>query len=633
MRPTLASLLLLATVATGQPGPSEAAVEFLGTLDGEGIELDQATAIAPQATEEKRRSICLRLERLADELEEGDLRAVDEKVDGELAAVLVSQIVDFDPNRVTVHAVALRKLDDRWLPTPVPASFENTGLTYLPELSRRAAALEDWLLHERASQTQRLRENILGDLLADIGAAMSRDELHESTPETLAFLFIEACRQRDLPRALACLGGLEDPLPGSWNDTLKLTARAFRSPGEAPGAWERLLSPTAVRTALSAELDAEGASVRIGEIEPAGERPGRPEVAILDFAFDRGAGGLWRLALPLWLLEDPQPGFATVDPTDPDALTVPARLLETHPPRRFETAAALGESFRRALGDASFAPLLEHLARPENDPLESIGLLARLWNGFLVRPAVFPMVLDATEHEDRGRLLLTDFDARSPEIAALVIPVDLVRRDGGWQVAPWVDDLRGEPDFDPWLNEWSGDALKLDAAGWLGRLGLHAAIGGLTADSAPGEDEARRAVEAWLEATRNCDPRASLTAGAAFDDPVGGERLLKAVGRCFQPTETREILAIHRKGRWAAASVRHHHESAELEPFDLLHPVVATADGPRVLGEAMLETADNRSRKYLNERIWKRLGDRLPQAAVDELRELAKAHAELSESR
>lgn len=624
-----AVVLLLAAVLHGEESASDAAVGFLIDVARHRIDLAKDTALAEGTTREKRETIRNELAALGDDLKGGDLNAVREKVDGELAGVLVSQITDFDPNQLKVHAVALIRRDGLWRPAPVPASFENTGLTYLPELSQRATALENWLLDQRNVETARLRGNILADLLAEIHEAIPRESLAAGPPETIALTFIEAVRDRKLPLALACLGGLEDPLPPGWHAALRHTASAFRSPDETAGAWELLRSRTAVHALVPNKSKTR---VGIALLDPVARSPSRPRIALLDFTLERGGGGLWRLELPKWLLEDPDDDFATSDPDAIRTVSVPEDILAACPPVALDEPDDFARSLARALAATQFAKTITHLARPEQDAYATLGQAARLWNSFHASRGVVPFVLDLKVHAGRGRLLLTDFDLRSPEIdSALVTPIDLVHGPEGWLLAPWLDHLTEAPEPDEVLARWQREALKLDQDAWLKRLRLHAVAAEPADGTAPSGDETRKAVEAWLTAAGERDPRAALAAGAALDDDDGPGQLFKAVGQAFRIDSTPEILAIHREGGWAAASVRHV-PTRKTKPFELLYPVIATDQGPRVLAEAVLETPDTRTREFLNKAVWERLDATLPKESIDELRRIAQAHAELREA-
>src|SRR5690606_7042270 len=150
-----------------------------------------------------------------------DLRPLDEKKDGDLAGVIVSQVTGFDSTTIQVHAVAMVKREGKWLPAPSPASFDGVGLLFNDELRRRARALEDWMIRARGEQFARLRENIHSHLADEMRRAVDPDLLSEGQPEAMAEAFVEACRQRSIPAALALTGGLETPFPSDWGETVQ----------------------------------------------------------------------------------------------------------------------------------------------------------------------------------------------------------------------------------------------------------------------------------------------------------------------------------------------------------------------------------------------------------------------------
>src|SRR5690606_25873473 len=135
------------------------------------------------------------------------------KQDGDLAGVIVSQVTHYDATTVQVHAVAMVRRDGKWLPAPSPASFDGTGLLFRPELIERARALEEWMIRARGEQFARLRENLFAALVEDMKGAASTALLARGDPDAMVAAFANACRQGDIPAALALAGGLEQPFP------------------------------------------------------------------------------------------------------------------------------------------------------------------------------------------------------------------------------------------------------------------------------------------------------------------------------------------------------------------------------------------------------------------------------------
>ena len=622
---------MLSPLAHGESGPSDAAVSFLIDVARDRIDLNEDTAIAEGTTSEKEKIIRSQLKRLSSIVEVGELRALEEKVDGDLAGVLVSRVVDYDPSQVQVFAIAMLKRDDRWQPAPVLASFENTGITYLPGLSTSSKALENWMLTQRTIYLTRLREDVQADLLDDIRSAGSLDQLRNNSPEEIVNQFIEACRAKNLPGALVYLGGLETKLPKNWNQILQFVSSNIRGSSETNESWRQLTSSIGARAVIDTDSFDDGAIVSIGDYSPFESTPGQPAVTIFHFPLDRSDEDTWRLRLPSWLLDGDLPDEA--DPSDESLVEAfPRKLIKKQKPLSFSDPAALMESFQQALCSPDFERTLPHIALPDSgDALPVIERASRLWRDYRGRESQAPLLLDVRQENDQACALVSLFDDRNPQIRrTLIKPIYLQRKDGHWTIpAIRIDD----DDIAPGLTKWAEESSALSEADWIARLGLTATLGGIPADSAPTEAEARDAATAWLSALQSRNPRAILRAVAAFDDELGIKNLFGSIGHELQSGNQSEILKIHRNGRWAAVSTRAISTEKSNDGYYLLFPIVSTQAGPRVLAEALLyHAADSRSLGYLNSVNWKRLEDRLPEAAVTELQEIHKAHSALAEA-
>ena len=622
---------MLIPLARGESGASDAAVAHLINVARNRVELERDTALAPGTTKEKQSIIRSQLKQLSSIVDEGELRAVDEKIAGGLAAVLISRVIDYDTSQVQVLAVAMLKRDDRWIPAPVLASFENSGITYLPGLAESARQLEAWMLRERTIHLTRLRKDVQADLLADIRKSGNIDELRQSSPAKIVDNFIEACRARDLPAALVYLGGLEDPLPRNWDNILQFISSNIRQSKKDNDTWRRLTDTTGARAFIETDTFDDGAMVSLGEFAPSESTPGQAAVTIFHFPLDRSKDDIWRLRLPTWLLDLDLPG--SPDASDSEMIKAfPAKLLEHQPKLSFTKPEELMESLQQALSSPRFEAVLPHIGVPESgDALPVLERAARLWRDFRGHDSKAPLLLEVRKEDDQACALLSIFDARNPQIRSILIKrIFLQQKDGLWTIPSSGDET---PDgAAPELIAWAEKSSRLSEADWLSRLGLTATLGGIPADSAPSEEDALAAAHAWLTAIQSRDPRAILRSVAAFDDKRGIKKLFRTIGHELQSDHRTEILKIHRNGRWAAVSTHAISEQRSEDPYHLLYPIVSTESGPRVLAEALLFHADTRSREFLNSSIWNRLDDRLPEAAVAELKEIQKAHTALAES-
>lgn len=636
------AVLMLAwtAVAPAADGPGDAALSFLRGLNEENaIFAVGETAISPDIPEEDKADIAARLSRMGRTIRPDDLKVIGEKQDGDLAAVLVSQVTNYDANSVQVHAVGLVKSADKWLPAPLPSSFDRTGLSLRPGFLPRAKALESWMLRSRGEQLIRLKDDIFSLLGEEMRKAKSPDELHESAPEKLAADFLAALRDRNVPAALALAGGLEKPRPADWDETFQAVVRTLRG-GEIrhPG-WRLLAAPEAVRAVVHVDADGDDRLVSIVVLDPAANNGARPRPRAIHLTLVRPKSGLWRIQLPKELLS---PVIQKVGPgreDDDEAVDgelhtmLPGALLELYPPAREATAPAAAYALLAALCSPSAAALCPRLdlSGVGETPLDSLCLATLLWQR-LHQPdnIASPVLLDLHEHGDDAVALVQILSAKVPE-RALLETLYFHRTDGGWLANPGFSGTAGlaAAKDRAALGEWLAPVVKAREADW--SAGLLTRIGGIAADSAPAEDDARRVVQEWREAAAAGSGARMLALSACFDDEAGGNRLLRNTGYELLTRQTGEILDVHRAGRWAAVSLRvppaPGDDSADSYPLVV---VAATPDGPRVMAELDLFDPLTRSREFLNRRVWERVAARLPEGARAELETIYEKHRTLS---
>lgn len=637
----LVTLAALSAAARGAAdGPGEVALSFLrGLTEENGVFAVGDTAISPDTPDKHRADIAQRLSKLGRAIRPDDLRVIEEKLDGDLAAVLVSQITDFDSNSVQIHAVGLVKIADKWRPAPLPSSFDSTGLSFRPGFPQRAKELENWMLRARSEQLLRLKEDSFALLFDEMRKLRSPDELHEAKPDKLAADFLAALKARSLPGVLSLLGGLETPRPSEWEDTFEAMARILRRPEINHPGWRLLAAPEALRAIVMTEENGDDGLVSVVAMDPASDFEMRPRPRTIHLPFVRSKGGMWRLRLPQDLLQPaprsiPQDSDDEEDPVDADIVAAfPGKLLEATP--------ALAEPTPRAAADALLgslrAPSLEalvprlDLAAASGIALDGLGRAARLWQR-LHHPddLASPVLLDLHESGDDACALVQIFSAKLPE-KPVIETMFFQRGAAGWLANPGFSGssaLSFAKDAKA-IGEWSGPALKAREKNWT--EGLLTRLGGIPADSAPPEEDARRLVGEWRDAIIAGDAAAMFARSACFDDDEGRGRLLRNTGYELLSRQKGEILGVHRAGRWAAVSMRvppaPGDDSADAFP---LYVVATTAAGPRVLPELDLFDPLTRGREFLNRRVWDRIAARLPDGARGELETIYEKHRTLS---
>ncbi len=637
------ALLLAGGIAPAAQSPSEAAVTWLREVaEGKAEEKPgENTALSPDASEEDVKGIRSRLGQLRKSLRPEDLRVVADKQDGDLAAVLVSQITDFDAATVQIHAVGLVKSADKWLPAPVPSSFNSTGLSLRPGFFQRAKDLENWMLRTRTEQLMRLKNDAFALLNEEMRKFKTPDQLHEATPEKLADDFMKAVQARDLPAVLALLGGLENPRPADWDDIYKVASRLLKKEELSHPEWRLLGAPEAARAIVATEPGFDEPLVSIVALDPAANFRTVPRARAIHLPFVRSKAGTWRIRLPQELTAPMtrrvSPGLeAEDDPLNEEFLEkFPAKLRESQGSTYAKTAREAAEGFLSALRGPSIAPVCSHLDLTAT-PIIATGAMSRaahLWQRVhLPFAQSVPVLLEVHEAGDDAWALVQMFsgrDSASPSLEALFFK----RTAEGWIANPG---LSGESAL-PFTSDEAGVSGRLepamaarDAEWWTGLLNP---IGGIAADSAPAVDEARDVVEASRKAVVAGDAIGFFSLTACFDDERGPVDMLKACGYDFTGRQGGEILEIHRLGRWTVASLRIPPMEGDDDSPDS-YPMLVVANtpaGPRILPEIDLrDPLLSDTRVSLNRAVMERVAARLPEEARAELQTIYEKHLIIS---
>ncbi len=553
---------------------------------------------------------------LEDELADGKLEALETRVLDDAAAVIVTRHVAFDLSRISVHPVGLLKRDGRWLPAPVPGSFENTGISYSPGIARQARELEAWMARQREQRIVDLREKLREKLRQGIAETITPEKLAALSPEELVFTFIRARQTGDLHLALACLGGLEQPPPPDWDKVLQRTTRGFHRPaGESPR-WSELSARGRIRCVVSTDPGDPLTIVSVGSINPL-ERS--PEVRIRHYTVLKTTAGTQRLRFPPWLAsmeEDPE----EADPIDaPLAEAFAGSLLARHPAESFADPQALARSFCASLGQDDFLATLPHLTKATGAEADRLlDEVRRLWREARNSRDLPPMLLGIEQEGATAVAFLCPVEPGNSRIKRH--QVELVRLDqgpSGWLVAGRIP-ATGSTGLDEPLAGRIGEARLRREPEWLRHLGLVAPNpreGGEVAE-APLETLAGN----WVAALENRDLAAMIRCVAAGDGREAAEDLMESLGNEIASNRRPELGSVQRAGPWAAIIV--HFSAEDEESLDLLYPVLETTAGPRILVGETLFRPDSRTRKFLNRSSWKLLEERFDPEKLEGLRSI-----------
>jgi hypothetical protein len=599
--------LAMAASALATPGdPGETAVHFLEKIRTNKLNLEPGgdTALSPQTSGQKRQQIARRLERMARDLGNDPLEVGTIKLDDDLAAVLVRKTGGFNPDQLQVFPVALVKRGAQWLASPVPASFENSGVGFATSLRQRLATLEDWMLREQALDLQQLRDQAADRLRRQIALTLPPATLRALDSAQAADRFLAACGQRNLTEILGLLGGLSQSLPDDWPLRLKAAQAAITAAAEVPAPWRLLISADVLRAVVSHEESGDTAQVSIACLDPAKDksRAALPHCELVHLELSKSSDGLWQIDLPGNFLQDEaNPDTPADENLDADLLNAfPAKLAGLYPPSPGATAQQALRDLLATLQQGSPSALMRFIHLDE-DPAIARAACARAtqirWS--LREPTAVHSAVQLAMHED-GNLAAAAcqfFSASIPDRLNLKILYFEKSKDG-WYWTP-----EPKPQTAQACRDWADHQTQYWPDQWQQVfLTESPQLASLPAADAPTEAASRQLIESWLEATRAGEVMTALRLTARLNTPASTATFLRNFGYelagAHRNSPTPAITNCQRGGIWAAVGTRTDLDGKPSFPF---YSIVGTPAGPRILLEIDLFAAASRSRDFLNQ--------------------------------
>lgn len=627
--------LALPTLAAATD-PAAVAVGFLEKIRTGNVNLepDGDTALSANTLETKRREITRRLERTALDLEAGTLEPAETKTDGDLAAVVIQKLGGYDPGRLRVFAVALVRKDGQWRPAPVPASFENSGIGFAPDLRKRASALEDWMLNRQAQLLDTVRQQLAERMRKEILASLSLEDLRAMTAEQAGLRFVDACAKSQLAVMLGLLGGLQPELPDNWSSRLQYANAAVDTPATSRP-WRLLVAPDVIRTVVHQESDDKTGGVALACIDPRHAKAlTLPKIELIQLDLERSAAGLWQVNPPKVFFDPPattnndndDPFVADGDDDDQDDLldAFPACLRKTHPLRPQPTFAAALTALQEALLAPSPLPLLGllDLTGPAKTArggcVKAIALWASLHDPAYVRS---PVMLDSAPGTATGAASFQMFSVRQEHLDLRVFYFE--QGDSGWHLlSGMAPDTLCQERFAAEIA-WAGTEAKRWSDSWRAKVLSDSVVVAPAAGTPPTEADTRKFLESWFGAVASGDLGATLKLTARLDSKASPGRLLRNLGyeiNTARKSKKPPVIASILCGKaWTVAAVT---GKTGDKTTTAVYPVVGTPTGPRLLLEADLFISEERGREFLNKSSFTHVRDGAPAAVAEELETL-----------
>lgn len=636
MRALALLFLSLTSSFTGAAeSPGKAAIAFAEGLR-DGLEKDKLMprcALNPDTGDRKKDQITEAWKASGKKMLPLPFQVVEEKIEGDNAAVVLSQFDETQGGSSHVLSFAIVKRDQEWLAAPVLSSFQNSIVTYDPTTLSKRQALEHWMLAREIFLREEMQTTAARKLQENMRLSIAPDTLKTVAPRELLDGFITAIRERNQAAALARLGGFSSDSVPQWDTIVRRISSAFTSGDLQKWPWKLLSSKQALQ-AIGAPLDlGDEKSIDMLALHPESLSE---EPDYFSFSIHYDEEGRARVVLPDVFLqrnvaEDEMGEIMDCEDTDQlamyDAIRKQARSGWSSV--NLTNAQAVADTIEKSLQNNDFATFWGAGAAPAvaASLMEMPGMVG-LWQklqGSATGSSLFGRVGFLAE-EDHALLVLQSYAPRNTD-AIQVQKIWLGRKNKEWIL------LADAPEDPPAaLTKWWDDNKKAWAAKLADSLVANAVrIGGL-AQEQPDAAKVREVFAGWLQAVQEKSLTKVIPFCAAFQDERSINAMMRSLaGELMYGSGRYEVLDVAVNGRWAAVSAKYLSDKAKSTPQFPLYVFVLTEKGPRLLPqvELKLSLTNNRSRNYLNNLAFTELKKNLPDAAVDELKQLYQKHESL----
>jgi len=632
--------------------PGEAAIAFLKLLQKEErtpAELLEATILSPHCGELRRRVISQRLGRLGRHMRVNgfDFEVVGEKRDGEFTAVLLSAVSKHDPLEVDVVAIGLRKGKEAWGVAPVPGSFDNVHLGFNEGLEQRVNELDLWMGTERLKKLRKLHSAVEHEFRKRMAKAVPAELLEKANPIQVVEAFVKACLDGNIEAAMVLQGRFDEAPTEEDRKLQQVMSRGLQGLDRRKH-WRLLTSPDVVRVVVQEDpgddLDAE---VVILLFDPGLAEP----TNLLRFVLLR-SGKRWEIELPtsLRLADEDRLRFqrAIWRERDSDDAEMRKRFEEhfenKHKPRRHKDLREAGNEIEKTLREGSLEEFFAYLHRGENlsesERRTAYRYLGEFWNGIHEddKTASDGELVEVIEHEDAGVLVFHRISTQLDNLK--LVPLLLMREEGGWAIAPGVttdgnyaalDEKRRarQREADAMFGERKDELSKKAVQGFLERfVPATPKEGGVV-----GEDEAGALVKTFRTRLRDGCLLEAFDCCALLDPAEGAWEALKSLSYEYrgaqQAKEPDRELAVDAGRPWGAVSLRVDSGPSSVPDYPM-YLVVATEKGPRIVVDAGLRLATNKAHQVLNKSVWDRIEAQLEEKETKLVQELFQGHVDRS---
>ena len=294
--------LILSTLGLSAGTPTEAALEVLKSFQNPDSPkgTPENLAISPFCGPVKLRSINDGWKRRSSWLltEKVELSPGLEKIEGDLAAVLIQARPANSPDAATMVALGLREVKGEWKVAPIEGSFDNVGLGFGKDVRERTGALEHWMASERVSAIAALREVELKKFNDSLSQSVDPDLLKTDDAAEALQHFLNAAEDGRVNEVLVWLGLLErdEFSDRQWEKEIRVTRLGMKGQ-DARSAWRVLTSGSVMKVIMEGDGDEEDATYMVSFLSSFEVEPDDNTRTPIRFHLIKTTRG-WRIQLP-----------------------------------------------------------------------------------------------------------------------------------------------------------------------------------------------------------------------------------------------------------------------------------------------------------------------------------------------
>ncbi len=650
--------------------PSKAALQLFQKIQGaDSVQVNDELAISSFCGPEKRKLIRSRWEERISWLKGSDfeLSPILEKIDGELAVVLLGARSEASPDAASVMALGLVKKGEEWKVTPLEGSFDNAGLGFGRAMRDRIKALEQWMVSEKISAAAKLRQEEQERFRKSMEGLVGLDKLKLEDPEDALVEFLKAAHAGETEQLLVWQGILErDQLPErDWDRDIRATRKGMGNQ-DFRSAWRVLKSNKVMKVIVEGHGDEEDANYLASFLSTFRTDPRNDTlnpVRFQMFMTDRG----WRIRLPPYLAYDEESvaihreafdeqfewedrnsaremGYVFEAENEAIRTAEPKEMLEgvmadlkagdvhTFLQRHYREEERFDDEEGEDDEEAEEDELELDNEKIDERRMERYREALTWWGSALGKKETVKVHLHKTYRE--GDLALGVFEVGTDESGwkPHYLNIWMAKEDDGWMLLPGVV-IPLEHSIAPTLTEAQGKISEIYAAdrakvvkdfvaGVLKTFGIDDPTG-----AAIDEAGGRKIVEAWNEVALNGSVNDLILKSAVRAIPEDPEKFMRNIGYLRSSAAASDkpdrFLASMVAGRYRAFSMMVN-ARPEIEPSFPLVLVVPTKDGYRVLTDIELPLETNKGWSILNDDRIKALQAKLSEedlASIVKLRE------------